>query len=339
MRALLRADWLRLGKRRTLQVILLAIQLIGATFFLLGFRSTDYQPYFDEVAERQSLTVQFSQGGMPADQVKDQVDQAIEQERSEYLRLVAQMQAVRATYAFPASLPTLLATASAIYLLAMVLLAASTMGDEFSWGTIRTSLLASSNRRRWLTVRLALLAGAAVVGMALLVLAAAMLPLVLVAVVGPLPPAPPTNLAALVVLVGGLVLGAIALVGFAMAAALLMRSGGLTLLIAIIYALVESTVVVLIAQLPPFRPENAFGDGQPGGPLTWVLGLFPVHAFQQFLIAATQATGAVYDYGGQGIASGVPLGPALWPLASVTAWGLVFIAIAFIRFDRMDIAE
>lgn len=339
MRALLRADWLRLGKRRSLQAILLAIPLLAATFFLLGFRSTDYQLFFDETAERQSLTDQFSQGGVPADQVKDQVDQIIDQERLGYQQQVAQEQAVRATYAFPASIPTLLGTAAFVYLLAMVLLAASTIGDEFSWGTIRTSLLAASNRRRWLTVRLVLLSGAAVVGMLLLLVLAAVLPLALVAVVGPLPHAPPTDVAALVVLLVGLVIGAIALIGFAAAATLLMRSGGLTLLVAIVYGLLETTVVALIAQLAPFRPENAFGDGKPAGPLAWILGLFPVHAFQQFLNAASQATGGIYDYGGQAVSSGVPLGPALWPLASVALWAVVFIAIAMIRFDRMDIAE
>ncbi len=339
MRALLRADWLRLGKRRTLQVILLAIPLLAATFFLLGFRSNDYQPYFDEAAERASLTDQFSQGGMPADQIKEQVDQAIQSERQDYERQVAQMNAVRATYAFPASIPTLLGTAAGIYLLAMILLAASTIGDEFSWGTIRTSLLASSDRRRWLLARLLLLGGAAVIGMALLLLLSAILPLLLVTVVGPLPQAPPTDGPALALLVGGILLGAITLIGFAAASALLMRSGGMTLLVAILYALIESTVLGLIAQLPAFRPENAFGDGKPAGALAWLLGLFPVRAFLQFLTAAQQATGGVYDYGSQAYASAGPLGPALWPLASVAAWGVAFIAIAVVRFDRMDIAE
>ena len=39
-------------------------------------------------------------------------------------------------------------------LLALVLLTATTIGDEFGWGTIRTTLLGSSHRWRILLVRL-----------------------------------------------------------------------------------------------------------------------------------------------------------------------------------------
>jgi len=334
---LLAADWLRLRRRRALQAIVLAIPLLAGAFFLLSFRSTDLQLYFDEPTERQALMDQFLQDGFSQADAQAQVDDQIAQEKASYEQEQASEDRTRATYAFPASITTLLGGATAIYLFALLLLTATTIGDEFSWGTIRTSLLASSNRRRWLGVRLGLVGLTAVIALAVLVVLALVLPLAIVAVVGHLPQPPPVDAAALGVLLGGLAVTAFVLIGFAAAATVVMRSGGLTLVITLVWVLAESAVLALIARLEPFRPENAFGDGKPAGPLAWALDLFPVHAFQDFLSTATQATGGVVNYGGD--ITTVPLSGTYLPLASLAAWAVLFIAIAVLRFDRMDIAE
>jgi ABC-type transport system involved in multi-copper enzyme maturation permease subunit len=337
MTGILRADMIRLGRRRTLQAIVIAIPLLGATFFLLNFRSTDIQFFFDEATERQSLTADFTAQGMPLDQVTAQVDQIIADERAGYEQAAAQMEVTRATFAFPASVVTLLGSATGVYLFGMILLTATTIGDEFGWGTIRTSLLASSNRRRWLAVRLAVLVTLAAVGLALLLVLSLILPLAIVAVVGRLPPPPPVDVAALAVLVGGDLVAAIALIGFAAAATMVMRSGSLTLVVALVYVLADTAVVGLLGRLEPFRPENSFGQGNPAGPLAWALNLFPVHAIQVVLGSATQLAANVLDYSSD-VGSPV-LADTFLPLASVAGWAGVFVAIAMVRFNRMDIVE
>jgi ABC-type transport system involved in multi-copper enzyme maturation permease subunit len=337
MSGLLRADWVRLRRRQTVQAVVLFVPLLAAAFFLLSFRSTDIQFFFDEPAERQMLIDSFAESGLTPEEIKAQVDDIIEQERQGYEQQRAQMELTRATYAFPASIPTLLASATTVYLFGTILLTATTLGDEFGWGTIRTSLLASSNRRRWLAARLALLIAVAAVGLALLVVLSLVLPLAIVAVVGHLPQPPPLDSAALAVLVGGHLVAAIMLIGFAAAATLAMRSGTLTLVIGLVYVLAETVVAGLLAQLAIFRPENQYGQGNAAGPLAWLLDLLPVHATQVLLATATQATGGVFDYSGQG--STVELADAFGPLASVAAWAVIFMALAFVRFNRMDIAE
>ena len=333
MTGLLRAERIRLGRRKALQAIVLAIPLLAATFFLLGFRSTDLQPFFDEAAERQQLTAQFSQPGVSPEEVKLQVDQIIESERQSYEQMRSEMERMRATYVFPASIVTLLGSATLAFFFGTVLLTATTIGDEFGWGTIRTTLLASSNRRRWLAVRLGVLVALVGLWFGALLLLSLGLPLVIAAVVGPLPASAPVDPGAILVVAGGHLLGALMLVGFAAAASLVMRSGSIALVVALVYALVETVVLGLLAQLGPFRPVDSFGQGNPAGPFAWVLNLFPMHAIQMALgIGSQLATN-------QGGGSSFVLSDAYVPLAVVAGWAAIFLAVAAARFTRMDIAE
>src|SRR5258706_737620 len=249
MIGLLRAERIRLGHRRSLQAIVIAVPLLARAFFVPNFRSTDIQFTFDEATERQGFTNSLTEQGMPPDQVQAQVDQLIADERANFEQMRAQMEATRATYAFPSSVLTLFGFATAIYFFGMILLTATTIGDEFGWGTIRTSLLASSDRRRWLVVRLATLVTLAVVALALFLVLSLVLPLVIGAVVGGLPPSPPMDGAALAALVAGYLVAAITLIGFAAAATLVMRSGSLTLVAALVYVLAETAVVGLVGRL------------------------------------------------------------------------------------------
>ena len=338
MSGLLRADWIRLGNRQSLRAIIVALPLLAAAFFLLSFRSTDIQSSFDEATERQALTANFSGQGIPPDQIQAQVDQIIAGERANFEQIQAQMEANRATYAFPSSVLTLLGSAAALYFFGMILLTATTIGDEFGWGTIRTSLLASSNRPRLLAVRLGVLVTVAVVALALFLLLSLVLPVLIGAVAGGLPASPPVGGAALAVLVGGHLVAAITLIGFAAAATLVMRSGSLTLVVALVYVLAETAVAGLLGRLGPFRPANSFGDGRPAGPFEWVLNVFPVHAIQTFLVVAGQVAGNTTDTSGGGLAAPHLADTAL-PFASMLAWAAIFTAVAVVRFNRMDIAE
>lgn len=342
MTGLLRAERIRLGRRKALQAIVLALPLLAATFFLLGFRSTDINYVFDEAAERQALTEAFTAQGMSPEDIKVNIDSMMEGERESYRQATAQMAATRATYAFPASIVTLLGSATLVYFFGTILLTATTIGDEFSWGTIRTTLLASSNRGRWLAVRLGVLLAVVVLGMGALLLLSLVLPLAIGAVVGGLPAPAPTDSAAIAVVVGGHLLAAIMLVGFAAAASLLMRSGSLTLVAALVYTLVETVLVGLIARLEPFQPADSFGSGAPAGPLAWVLNLFPMHAIQMALAIATGQAIKPVDLGNGFESFGgttLPLSDTYLPLATVAVWAVVFTSIAAFRLARMDIAE
>ena len=103
--------------------------------------------------------------------------------------VVAAMDAERATYAFPDSLLRLIGGAP--WLLAGVFFLTSlTLGLEFGWGTIRTVLLASPDRRRFLVSRLLALATVGLAVFAGLLVLGLVLPEVLAVSGAHLPPSP-----------------------------------------------------------------------------------------------------------------------------------------------------
>lgn len=84
MSGLLRAELLRLRKRRSLQVIVLGVPLLVAAFFVLGYTSIYDMPAFDAAAERQSLIDQGYVVGVPPDEAERLLDEAVEQSRQGY---------------------------------------------------------------------------------------------------------------------------------------------------------------------------------------------------------------------------------------------------------------
>jgi ABC-type transport system involved in multi-copper enzyme maturation permease subunit len=328
VRGLIRAERLRLRKRGGLQVVVLAIPVLASFFFLAGYQSSvGYMPTFDEQSYRHELIDMGAVQGVPPEEAEQMLDEMVESERVNMQEMRRQMESVWATFAFPQSLLTVLAN-STILFFAMILLTATTIGDEFNWGTIRTTLLASGDRRRVLLVRLAALTFVAGLLLAFLLLLGLLLPLVLLAFGATLPTPPPVNPLGLGVLILGDLLVAIAMIGFAALATLMVRSGSLTLVVALVYVAIEAALLGALLQFEPFRED---------GSLEWLPKLLPVRSIVELLGSASHAAGVVERFPGDVVSR--DLGAVWVPLGTVAAWGAAFIALAFRRFRRMDIVE
>jgi ABC-type transport system involved in multi-copper enzyme maturation permease subunit len=211
---------------------------------------------------------------------------------------------------------------------ALILLTATTIGDEFSWATIRTALLASSHRRRMLAVRLGALVAIAGFIFGLLLLLGTLLPAMLGAIGAPLPAATPVDTLALLALLAGEMVIAIAVIAFAAVATLLVRSGSLTLVVILVYVVVEAAVLALLLRFETFQDKGA-GE--------WVLDTFPVRGIATLTDVASRAAGGLPNYPGEVIVR--DLGGAGLPFVALLAWGSLFAILAFRRFSRMDIVE
>ena len=329
MRGLLRADWLRFRKRGALQVMVIAIPVLVAFFYLAGFRNatSDLPPTFDEQTARQQLIDEGGLNGVPPDQVDQQIQPMIDSERANYEQQLAQVRITQSGFAFPQSLLVVLGSATYAFL-ALILLTATTIGDEFSWGTIRTMLLASSDRRRLLMGRLVSLGAVAVFVFAVTLLLGFVLPGVLAVTGSVLPPAPPVDFGWLAILVLADLVISLTVISFAAMATLIVRSGGLTLVVALAYVAIEGVMNALLLRFPPFQDK---------GSLQWLLNVLPFRATVTVLDKLAGGAGRVEPYPG---AFGPPDPGAAWlPIAALVVWGAVFMGIAFWRFRRMDIVE
>lgn len=336
MRGLLRADWLRFRKRGALQVMVIAVPVIAAFFFLAGYRTAVAETIvFDEQQMRQQVTDEILGAGVPPDQADEMIQQQLDQVRAGYELQRAQQLVVQSGYGFPQSFIVVLGNATFAFL-ALILITSTTIGDEFGWGTVRSSLLASSDRRRFLLARVTALVGVAIVIFAALLLLGILLP-GLLAVIGSSPPAPPPiNPGWLGLLVLADLVISITMIGFATMATLLVRSGGLALVGALIYIVVEGALLALLSRFPVFQD----GGGelvQNVGVLHWMLNVFPFRATVTVLDRLAVGAGRVEAYPGSN--GTVDLGEAWPPLAALVVWAAVFLLIAFWRFRRMDIVE
>jgi ABC-type transport system involved in multi-copper enzyme maturation permease subunit len=308
--------------------MVIAIPVLIAFFYLAGFRNaTSYLPTFDEQALRQQLIDESLLNGVLPDQVDQQIQPMIDSERANYEQQLAQVRLTQSGFAFPQSLLVVLGSATYAFL-ALILLTATTIGDEFSWGTIRTMLLASSDRRRLLMGRLVSLGAVAVFVFAITLLLGFVLPGVLAVTGSVLPPAPPVDFGWLAILVLADLVISLTVISFAAMATLIVRSGGLTLVVALAYVAIEGVANALLLRFPPFQDK---------GSLQWLLNVLPFRATVTVLDKLAGGAGRVEPYPG---AFGSPDPGAAWlPLAALVVWGAVFMAIAFWRFRRMDIVE
>ncbi len=335
MRGLFAAELLRLRKRRTLQVIVLAVPLLASGFLFLSYQGTTYEPPpFDAVQYRAQLVDQGYVIGLPpeeADQILDQ--EVMWAEQSEVLTRES-IALTRAAFLFPYSLVNVLGFATFI-LLALVLLVATTIGDEFGWATIRTTLLANSNRSRVLLVRVLALGAAAVLMLALLLLVGILFPLVLGVGSTRLPPTLPAfDWGALGLLLGGYLLAAATVVGLATLATVIVRSGALTLIAVLVYVVVEAALLAFFLQLDAF--EYDYETNTPGE-YAWMLDAFPVRGLTALATALGRAASGLQQYPQDVVVRDVT--PAGLPMLSLTVVAAIFLALAFGRFRRMDIVE
>jgi ABC-type transport system involved in multi-copper enzyme maturation permease subunit len=330
VKGLLRAELLRLRKRRSLQIMVVAVPVLVAVVFFLGYNSISEQPPVDEATYRQELVDGGFLVGVPPDQAEQLLDEAIASQREMQGQMDEGTRLIRATYAFPYSLTHVLGSGTFV-LVALILLTAMTIGDEFGWATIRTSLIASTRRRQFLAVRLIAVAIAGLLIDGLLLIVGAVLPLLLNIPPSKLPAVLPSfDAGALLVLLGGEVVAGLAVIGFAALITLLVRNGALTLVAMLIWVAIEAALLAVLVRLP------TFGEGEPP-PDAWLLDAFPLRGITTLINTASNAASGLPSYPGESVARG--LGNVPVPIASFAVLAIVFGGLAFRRFQRMDIVE
>jgi ABC-type transport system involved in multi-copper enzyme maturation permease subunit len=328
MSNLLRAEWLRFRRRSSIQVIVLGVPLLAAFMFLSGAASVGPEPpAFDAAAVRAELLAQGYGQGLPPAELEKALDDAVEAQRFPVELAVAQYRLARSTFAFPQGIVTLIGSGTLI-LLGVLLLTATSLGDEFGWGTIRTVLLASNHRARLLLLRVGVIFGIGAGLLAVLALLGAVLPLVVAALGAPPVDPPPLNAGALGVLILGTLEATFMVLAFGAMVTVLVRSGSLTLVLLLVYVAVEAGILTLLLRFAPF---------QEGGGMAWLLDAFPLRGFTQLSGIAGQVAAGLPRFAGEAVPT--DLSPTFVPLVAFVLWGALFLAIAYRRFTRMDIVE
>jgi ABC-type transport system involved in multi-copper enzyme maturation permease subunit len=290
MRGHLRADIIRLRGRWDAWAFLVAVPVLAALGFLEGY-----------VNVRNNFGWADPSQPMPPE-------------------IVAAMAFQRATYAFPHSLLLVLGSTPWV-LFAAFFLVSTTIGLEFGWGTLRTSLVVSPDRARLLASR-ALAVGAigVVLLVALLVLGVA-LPQVL-PLTGETPPPSPD--VAPVVVAGAVAAALVSLAFWVALAALLAvvsRGPSLPFLLVLVYFLVE---------------------GVTGGLAIWRdAGLQLVSGSLPFASVMALISGST-DPSHYGLAAADPSAfdrPLPVSFAVVAGWTALFFVAAIVRLRRIDVRE
>jgi hypothetical protein len=328
VKGLAQAEWLRFRNRRILLLIIIAVPLLATFFFFASYTSNTYVlPTFDPEEVRARVIAEGWFAGLPPDEVEAAIVQEIELERVNYEQSLEQLAITRARYAFPQSIVILLGNVTFMFV-ALVLLTAMSIGDEFGWGTVKTALLASSRRRLLMFVRLVALTLVAAGMLAMLVLLGAILPAVLTLAGTPQPNTQPIDPVGLIALLFGQLLISTMVITFSALMTLLIRSGSLTLVACLAYAIVETAVVGLLTQLEAFQYQGAN---------EWLLDALPLRGTFALIGVAAQATGGLPTYAGEIIDR--DLGAARVPFVAIALWAGLFATLAFRRFSWMDIVE
>lgn len=328
MKGLAQAEWLRFRKRRILLLVVFAAPLLAGFMFLAGYASTaNFVTPFDPEEVRARIIAEGYLAGLSPAEAEAAIAQTIEDERGYHEQALEQQAIARARFGFPQSVVMLLSNGTFVFV-ALVLLTALSIGDEFGWGTVRTALLASSRRRQQLLVRVGALGLVAVVMLALLVLLGAILPVVLAATVGaPLRSTQAIDPIAVLALLLGQLLISIMVIAFAALVTLVIRSGSLTLVVVLVYVLVETAMIGLLARLEAFQYDGVY---------VWLLDAFPLRATLTLSDITARATGGLGD---PSEVIDRNLRAAGVPFIALLLWAVLFAILAFRRFSRMDIVE
>lgn len=292
MNAHLRADLIRLRGRWDVWVLGLGIPVFAAVGYIQGYANVPNH-YFSSDPSQSGLDF-----------------------------VTTSIAAERATYAFPHSLLNLIG--SAPWLLAAIFaFTAMLIGFEYDAGTIRTSLLASSDRRRYLASRLLILAALGSLTLMGLVALGVLLPLVLV-VTGNSPPASPSVAPVQVV---GATIAVLVSLGFVLAFAALLavatRNPALPVLVGLVYFVLES----YIANLSQWRELH----------FELVRGSLPFASVMALM--ADSMDPANYGIGAPNLDPNYVDRPFILSLVVVAAWAAVFAVSADQLFRRSDIRE
>lgn len=330
MTALLRADWLRFRRRRDLWIIAIAALLLTGVSFLSGWRTDVTDSVYPTAAQirQEAIDFGFFQGGTQAE-IDQQIDQYVTDSLFQFEQQRVQDEANQAIklqrYDLPQAPFTLLGSGFAP-LIALILIATLIVGDEFRYGTVRTSLLAAAARRRFLGARLITLGTMTVALYLALILLAIVLALGLRLIGAEVRSSTiALDLGASAAWFGAQVLGTLVVLALAVALTVLLRSGAMPLLLIILAALIE----LFVLALPVFRPGE-FLAGVPLGSLTMSLRTLvsrlavDTHAMA---LAETEVPSSIITL------------PLVVVTAIVVAWGVLFLLIADRRFRTMDIVE
>lgn len=233
MSGLARAEWMRLGRRGDLWIVAVAVIALNVIGYISGLSSAQ--------------NIQF---GPPGEEIPPEFLEEMEAQAREAL----------AAYAFPNSIRVGLEGGRVLVFAIVVYLAAAFTGADFEYGTIRTSLVARGDRRGFILVRLVATFAAAIVLIAIVLLLSTILPLAAAALGTDFPAVEGPSLAAVAGMVGSAVVTAAFLVGLTTLLTIVFRSAAVAIVLAVVYAVADSAISGLIAQVA----------GQ-DAPLRWVL--------------------------------------------------------------------
>jgi hypothetical protein len=317
MGSLLRADWLRIRRRWDVWIIVLGIPVLTLLSYVAGAASAGTS-HFQTVGEVPS---EFQQ-------------QAAAQ--------IAALHAFSALpYQFPRSIATMVEGATLWLILGAAFLAASMLGNEFSWGTIRNVALFRADRLRYLVARLAWLVGLILLTFVAVVALGAVVPVLVrvdpgnpaaltgdPSIMGMFPPGPtgPVSLGGALLVAGSLFCMALAGMALAGLAALKFRSTASGILVAGIYAIAEGILASLWM-------SRAAGD------LRYVPQMGLTIRLSALLGDAQVAAGLTTAGGGQSSSPGWVALPPLLGAAIVAVWLLGLLGLWFVVLRRADIDE
>ena len=278
---------------------------------------------------RNELVANIDFGGLTQEEIDAEIERMVAEQvgfQEEERRSFEAQQAIALSKYDVAQSPFTLVGFGLVPLIALVFATTLILGEEFRYGTVRTSLLAASDRRQFLAARLITFLAMIVALFAALILLSLVLALMLRVFGAEIPPSPqPINAAASIALFASELLITFTFVAFGVALTLLTRSGALPLLILAVWVLAELFVFSLAI----------FQVGQPLAAVPLVFLTTNIRALLTTLAADTGAI-ALVDSGSLSAAISIPT----WGVAAiVVAWAVLFLAIADRRFRSMDIVE
>jgi ABC-type transport system involved in multi-copper enzyme maturation permease subunit len=330
MMALLRADWLRYRRRLDFWIIAIAVCILGSVTFLAAYHNDVTDPFWPTAAEiRQDVLGSTSFEGMTQTEIDQQIDQMVAGQVAQYDQQRAEFeanQAIALQKYDPAESPFTFLGSALAPIIALVLVGSLAIGDEFRYGTVRTSLLAAGNRRRFLAARLVSLLVMTVGLFVALAMLGAIFGLGLRAAGAEVSAVTtPVDPASALAWFAAQILTTMVVIALGSALTLLLRSGAMTLLLIVVITLAE----LFVAALPIFR-QGEFLSGVPQ--------VFLWNAIRTLTSRLGFDSHAVALRGGDlpPVAIDLPLAVVV---AIAAAWGLLFLLVADRRLRTMDVVE
>ncbi|HEY5629571.1 MAG TPA: hypothetical protein VIR16_08680 [Candidatus Limnocylindrales bacterium] len=233
----------------------------------------------------------------------------------------------RSAYAFPASLVAVSGNAPWL-LFCLFFLASETMGLEFAWSTVKTSLISSPSRLRFVVSRLLVIGAIGFVSLVLLLVAAVVMPALMSIAGAGLPPSRPTDVVVIVGTVVALALASAFFIVVGVFLGVITRGPALPLVFLVADFIVEG----VIAGLPLAREAG----------LGLLAGSLPIMSVINLISGAQDPR----SYGLPPVLSDAPGAPSLFadrPLALsflvVAVWAAVFLAASVWQLRRADVLE